>query len=335
MANYIEIAKNYIDNGYWVIPVSSKKTPSINNWTQYQNRPMNDAEIESQFKNCYGIALLCGGIPSVELTDWDLKYSLDENFYNTVKEEVPDSIKRKCFVQTTMNNGVHWWYKVPKESISPNQKLACRYTTAYEKDKVYREYYKDPKTRDNALKIAINDNSRVLIETRGGESSGKSCGGYGLIFPTPGYNIIYSPEGGMQELTVQEHELLLSIFRSYNEVSEVGIVKNREYDGVNWSVSPFEDFNDRGDALALLYESGWEEVGKSGKSIRLKRPGASSGSSALYDLSTNILNIFSTSTRFDNTKGYNPTGIFIELEADGDGSLGYRKLVDLGYGVKQ
>lgn len=332
MADFRIVAKQYIDSGYWVIPVNSLKKPSVSNWTELQTRPMTDKEIEKNFKRCYGIALLCGGSPGVELLDWDLKYDLSGDFYDRVKSDIPDSIKRKMFVGTTMSDGFHWWYKVPKTIISPNQKLASRYATTYERHLKYLEYFKDPKTRDNAMKIAINDSHRVLAETRGGTSD--RCGGYGLISPTDKYNVVYKPKGGLQELTEEEHTFLLETIRSYNEVRELDLTKNKNYDETNWKLTPFEDFNERGDALSLLYECGWEKVGQSKKSIRLKRPGATSGSSGLYDTETDIFNCFSTSTRFDCNRGYNKSGVFIELEADGDGSLAYRKLIDLGYGKK-
>jgi hypothetical protein len=332
MNDFRDLARQYIKNNLWVIPVNANKQPSIKNWKDLQTRPMSEIEIEKYFKKCFGIALLCGGKPKVELIDWDLKYDLSGDFYDRVKKDIPDEIKRKVFLQSTKNKGFHWIYKLEEISMSGNQKLACRYTTAYEKHQVYLEHFKNPINRDNAMKIAINDSSRVLCETRGGTID--FCGGYGLIAPTNGYEVIYKPEGGLQTLTVEEHEFLMNTIRSYNEVSEISLVKNKNYDNVDWKLSPFEDYNDRGDALNLLFECGWEEIGKTGKSVRLKRPGANSGSSGLYDLDTDIFNCFSTSTRFNTTKGYNPSGVFIELEADGDNSIAFKKLIKQGFGVK-
>lgn len=333
MTDFRNIARQFIKNGLWVIPVNTLKKPACKSWFDFQTRPMNNDEIELYFKKCYGIALLCGGYNRVELLDWDLKYDLSGDFYDRVKAKVPEVIKRKMFVQTTKNKGFHWWYKIPEECVSPNQKLANRYTTPHEKHQTYLEYYKDPKTRDNAMKIAVNDTHRVICETRGGLVD--RAGGYGLISPTEGYEVVYKPKGGFQELTKGEHETLLNIIREFNEVVELDITLKKKFDNVSWEVDPFEDYNERGDALGLLYECGWEEVGKSNKSIRLKRPGADSGSSGLYDLESDIFNCFSTSTRFDCNKGYTPSSVFVELECDGDSSVAYRKLVELGYGVKK
>jgi len=333
MKDFREIAKKYIELGLWVIPVNSQKSPAIKNWFDLQTRPMNNQEIEIGFKKCFGIALLCGGTPNVELLDWDLKYDLSGDLYDRVKSKIPKSIKAKMFVQSTMNDGYHWIYKIPKDSTHPNQKLANRHTTSFEKHQVYTELFKVPKTRDNAMKIAINDTHRVLIETRGGTVD--RCGGYGLISPTPGYEKIYSPEGGLQELTFEEHALLLEIVREFNEVRELGTVNTSQYDSTVWKVTPFEDYNERGDVVSLLIECGWEEIRSTGNNVRLKRPGATSGSSGLFDADRGIFSCFSTSTRFDTNKSYNSSGVFIELEADGDTSEAYNKLVDLGFGIKE
>lgn len=333
MKDYREIAKKYIKLGLWVIPVTKLKTPAIGNLFELQTRPMTGQEIEKGFKNCFGIALQCGGAPRVEILDWDLKYDLSGDLYDRVKDKIPKSIKAKMFVQSTMNNGYHWIYKVPKESVHPNQKLANRHTTSYEKHEVYMNLFKTPKTRDNAMKIAINDSHRVLVETRGGTV--ERSGGYGLISPTPGYGKVYSHSDGLKELSFEEHALLLEIVREYNEVRELGTVNTSQYDSTRWKVSPFEDYNERGDAVSLLIECGWEEIRSTGSNVRLKRPGATSGSSGLFDSDSGIFSCFSTSTRFDTNKSYNSSGVFIELEADGDVSEAYNKLVDLGFGIKE
>lgn len=332
MNDFRKIAKQYIDNGYWVIPCGNDKRPSLRNWTEFQTRPMTNEEVEKHFKKCANIALLCGGKPRVELLDWDLKHDISGDFYDRVKSKIPEEIKRKMFVQTSRNLGFHWLYKTSEKSMHGNQKLASRYVTANERHQTYLQYYKNPSTRDNAMKIAINDTSRVLAETRGGTIL--KAGGYGLINPSEGYEVVYSPKGGLQELTDEEHEALFNIIRSFNEVKELDTRASKSYDNFEWVINPFDHFNESGDALELLYESGWEEIGTSSKSVRLKRPGATSGSSALYDIDTRLFNCFSTSTKFDCNKTYNPVSIFIELECDGNASEAYKKLISLGFGEK-
>jgi hypothetical protein len=328
MGDFRKVAKQYLDSGLWVIPVNSSKCPAIPNWRSLQTKPMTNDEVEKYFKNCYGIALLMGGKPSLFAADFDLKYSLNPNLYEEIKEKVPNELLKKTYVQKTMNNGYHWIYRIPKSRLVGNEKFANRYTTAYEKDKIYKEYYQDPKTRDIAIKTAFNHKSLVLLESRSG--SAENCGGYVLMPPTKGYAYVY---GKIQELTEEEYDFLIEILRSFNEVKEMGVVV-KNYDNFQWTLSPWEDYNDRGDIVELLTSSGWTIENESVKSIRFKRPGATSGSSALFDKESRIFSCFSTSTCFDVSKSYNCSGVFTELEHDGDTSESYHDLISMSFGVK-
>lgn len=331
MADYREMAKQYIENGLWVIPVNSLKKPALPNWTDLQTRPMNDKEIVRYFKRCYGMALLMGGPPRLFGVDIDLKYSLNPNLYNEIKDKVPVDILKKTYVQKTMNGGYHWVYKAPKSRMFGNEKFANRYTNAFEKHKIYMEYYEDPQTRDVAIKTAAGHKSLVLIESRSGSED--RCGGYVLMPPTKGYEHVY---GKINELTEDEYDILVEILRAFNEVKELGYVEKSYYDS-EWDLTPWEDYNERGDIVELLTNSGWTYDPKfeTVKNIRFKRPGAQSGSSALYDKQTKIFNCFSTSTSLSVEKGYTPASLYIEIEHDGDKSAAYKTLVALEYGVKQ
>ena len=328
--DYREIVRQYINNGLWIIPVTKMKQPAISNWRELQTRPMNEQEINKNFRRCYGIALLMGGPPNLFGVDFDLKYSLNPNLYDEIKAQVPVEILKKTYVQKTMNDGYHWIYKVPKTRMFGNEKFANRYTTAYEKHLVYMEYYSDPKTRDTAMKTGANHKSLVLVESRSGSED--RCGGYVLMPPTTGYEHVY---GKINELTEEEYDTLVEIFRSFNEVKELGKV-DKKYDDYEWKISPWEDFNERGDVVQLLMDSGWTYDPKmeTSKNIRWKRPGATSGSSALFDKDTRIFNCFSTSTSLSIDKGYNAVGLYIELETDGNAKLAYSNLINLGFGVK-
>lgn len=330
MADYRELAKQYVSKGLWVIPVTSMKQPAIKNWRDLQTRPMTEQEINKNFKRAFGIALLMGGSPQLFAVDFDLKYSLNPNLYEEIKKKIPVEILKKTYVQETKNGGYHWVYKVPKTRLFGNEKFANRYTTAYERHQLYLEYYEDPKTRDTAMKTANNHKSLVLVESRSG--SEERCGGYVLMPPTPGYAHVY---GKIAELTEDEYDYIVEVFRSFNEVKELGKV-DKKFANYDWELSPFEDYNQRGDIVQLLVDCGWtfDPKAETAKNIRFKRPGAMSGSSALFDKDTRIFNCFSTSTSLSVDKGYNPAGLYIELECDGDGSLAYNNLIAMGFGIK-
>lgn len=323
--NLIEVAKKYSESGFSVIPVSISKIPTIKEWRKYQNKPMTSNECEKYFKDAHGIALICGGYHNLTAIDFDLKNDITGDLFERFKERVPRNILEKMYVQKTQNQGYHFVFKC--KTVEPSQKLANRLTTVEEKHKMYMEYFEDPLTRNKALKIAQNYNTLVTIETRGE-------GGYILIPPSKGYEKVY---GTIQEISTEEYNILLE---SAREVSESGkiIKKDSRYKQCEseWKVTPFEDYNIQGDVISLFFSHGWTEVKGGGtKNTRLKRPGRSSSSSALFDNDSRVFTCFSSSTEFDTNRGYTPVDIFSLLECNGDIGETFKKLIELGYGVKK
>lgn len=322
MANYIKLAKKWSENGFSVIPITSTKNPAIHTWTEFQKRPMNSEECEKYFKDCFGIALLMGGGKNLTALDLDLKYSENKHFLNQYKEKLGNRFLKKFYVQSTMHNGMHFVFSSDK--VENNQKLASRETSPEEKHGVYLDNYENLRTRGKALKIATNHKSLTFLETRGE-------GGYILLAPSPGYQKIY---GKIGHLSSEEYDEVMTISRSFNEYQELSkdfrVEKYR-----NSTINPFEEYNLRGDVLALLYDNGWESVGESKNSVRLKRAGnPSSKSSALYDKVTRVFNVFSTSTNFEPNRGYAPASVFMLLEVDNNVEEGYKLLINKGFGEK-
>lgn len=320
MSKFIEIAKSYSEAGFSVIPINQDKNPAIRSWQEFQNRPMTEQECEEHFKKCHGFALLGGTQKNITFLDFDLKYSLTSDFFDRYKALIPNELLSKMYVQKTRNNGFHFAFMCDK--VENNQKLASRYTTPFEKHETYLESFNSPKTRDKALRIASLDSVKVLIETRG-------HGGYCLMSPTKGYEHVY---GKIQKISVEEYDLLLDSARSLSEIVEIKRdIKVDKYK--EWKLSPFSDFNERFDTLSFLEENGWEIVGNSGKSTRLKRAGnPSSKSSALFDNDSRMLNCFSTSTLLETNRGYTPTDLFALFECENDLSVAFKRIIDMGYG---
>ncbi|MCB1711945.1 MAG: bifunctional DNA primase/polymerase [Candidatus Riesia sp.] len=331
MPDFRNLAKKIIDGGFSVIPVNSTKNPAIAKWGLFQVRPMNSSEIEKYFKDCYGIALLCGGKWRVVGLDFDLKYDLSGDLWDRFKAELPVAIGKKMRAQTTKNGGYHLIFKAPSTRMFGNEKLAARPTTPYERHQTYMAAFNDPETIDKATTIAHGDKSRILIETRSGTED--CAGGYVLIAPTEGYETL---GGKIKELTEDEYDVVMELARSFNLVKGLEDKGKGHYFNEDWELHPYDHYNQEGDVLQLLYDNGWSSVGSdSGRNVRLRRPGQThSKSSALFDKETRIFNCFSTSTEFDVTKGYNPVGVFSLLECDGDMGETYRELINLEYGIK-
>jgi hypothetical protein len=329
-ADLKKVARKYIAGGFSVIPVTSSKNPAVAKWGQFQARVMKEWEITKYFKDAFGIGLLCGGKWRVVGLDFDLKYDLTGTLWERFREKLPNKIASRMWAQTTKNGGYHLVFKAPATKLVGNEKLACRETTAYERDKTYRESFDDPETRDKATKIADNDRSRVLIETRSGTK--EAAGGYIVIAPTEGYK----PLGGkIGELTEEEYDLVMELARSFNEVRDThnkGINYNYNEE---WKRHPYDHYNEEGDILEELLKAGWRIVEESGRNVRLKRPGqVHSTSSALLDKESGVFNCFSTSTIFDVNKAYSATSVYSILNCDGSMGQAYKKLIEMGYGEK-
>ena len=325
----IDVAKALLKKGFSVIPVNSTKNPSINRWGVWQITPMSEQEADIHFKDAWGIALLTGGQSRVWLLDIDAKYDLTGRLWTELREAIPNSILQKAYVQETMNGGYHMAFIIPAEKVEPNTKYASRHTTEYEKDFTYRENFKNPETRSKALKIAMQDSSRVLLESRGGKNA-EICGGYFLIPPSPGYKHIY---GKLQEISAEEYDIVVEIARSFNEVVKED-TKSQVYDNGDWVTSPFDHYNLEGDVVQVLLDYGWSVISENGDVIRFKRPGlVHSASSALFDKSSRVFTCFSTSTAFDS-KSYNCCGVLAVLKFDEDYNKTFNWLVKNNWGKK-
>lgn len=327
--NFVELAKAYIKNGISVIPVNSTKMPSIRNWGKYQVVPPTDQECEEMFSSCWGFAVLCGGKSNLVCFDFDLKYSLSRTLWEDIKLAIPRQILDKAYVQSTKNAGFHMVFEVPPTRLFGNEKLASRYTTEYEKDETYRDAFKNPETRSKALKMAMNDDRRVLIETRSGTSV--VSGGYYVAAPSPGYKHIF---GKINKLSEEEYDLLDEVLRTFNEVVKVDKTQKLFSSG-DWEVSPFDHYNREGDVAQVLIDNGWTIGSESSQNINFKRPGSSpTFKSGIFDKTSRIFSCFSTSTIFDTQKSYNPVGVLSVLEFEEDFSRTFSYLVERGWGIK-
>lgn len=326
-------AKLYLKNGFNVIPTNDIKLPTTKcgNWSRFQKKPMTEDAFSVLFEEEDNIAVLTGGPTRVVCLDADMKYDLTSDLWERFLATVPITTLDKCMVQKTKNKGYHIVFKAPSTRLFGNQKLAARPTTPDEKHQTYIEAFQNVETKHTALKTAMNDNNRILFETRSG--SAESCGGYFLIFPSEGYEWV---SGKIGELTEDEYDELIICARMFNQVASIEDKQSsKPAYNESWEVSPFDHFNQEGDVLSVLFESGWKEVeGSSKTNISLLRPGSTFASrSAMYDTRTKVFNCFSTSTCFDVGKGYTPAGVFIMLECDNDTNAAYSKLVSLGYGI--
>lgn len=124
--------------------------------------------------------------------------------------------------------------------------------------------------------------------------------------------------------------------REFDEIRKVDKKDSRRnIHNDKWKITPFEDYNNKGDVVHCELESnGWSPIGGIyGKNIRFKRPGKSSPTSALFDTQTRVFNCFSTSTSLDNTKGTAPVVYLYTMNVMKIAGEAYGKLEEMGYGM--
>lgn len=331
MSNIKDKAKEYLSYQLSVIPTREDKTPT-RPWATYQSNRLQEAEVDNVFSgaNVKGVAIICGNISGgLEVIDVDCKYDITGSLWDELRTLIQDNLPElynNLVIAQTKSGGYHIYYRCTQ--IKGNIKLANRPTTAEEREQTYKSEITSGAKEEDAKNRSINDKVRVLIETRGE-------GGYVIAPPTPGYKFIQGDPGKIATITPQQRDIILNIANSFNELVEekpkIKTTPQPIYGAPG--LTPFEDYNNRGDIVGLLKSKGWRIVDERGDRINLLRPGdTKSKSSGNFHTRLRVLRVFSSSTEFNPEKAYNPAQVFSLLECNEDNKVAYRKLLELGYG---
>lgn len=315
--------------GLQFMPVKANKAPILKGWQATATK--------YDLSKCEAVGLVCGKLSGgLEVIDIDLKYDLSGTLYDRYKKLISKADKNllgKLVVQKTRSGGYHFIYRCT--TIAGNQKLANRPTTEQERDQTYADEYQsligsgmdDAAAKKKAQKARDSDKVRVLLETRGE-------GGYIACNPTTGYEIIYRDFYGIETITPEEREILHGSARQLNEYFEEQYVPAKEKTAIKTKgLTSCDDYNQRGDVVALLQEHGWKFVRKQGSKSHLLRPGQTTAvTSGNFDHDKNWFSVFTTSTEFDTEKAYLPYMVFAVLECNKNITEAARKLYELGFG---
>ena len=342
-------ALKYVKADLSIIPIQKNKNPAISRWKLLNNEPLNEEEVFGIYNtyetlgtyppykiifrkdinktddaplfvyDVFGIGIICGkNSKKLEVIDVDCKYDLTGNLWNEFSNMLKDNLLGtydKLLISETKNKGYHIYYKA--ENIGGNIKLANRETTPEEKEKTPTE------------------KTKTLIETRGE-------GGYVIAPPTPGYNYIQGDVLNIPTIKPEERNLIINIARSFNELQEEAEIVKYKNAVKNTTklegVSPFEDFNKRGEVISLLENIGYKVVKENTERIYLLRPGSTDSKTSGNYLKSNRLLYFhsSNASPFITGKGYNASQVFALIECNETEITGYKetykKLLYLGYG---
>lgn len=306
-------AQKYIDAGLSIIPCDKLKGP-LGEWTPNIARVLQLSEMAYGFgrPEFAKIGMICGAVSGgVEVIDIDTKYDLTGTLYADYKKainaEAPGLLK-KLVVQQTVSGGYHFIYRCSK--IEGNKKLASRPATETE------------------LKVK-KEKQKSFLETRGE-------GGFIVVDPSEGYKVIYGDLLNIQEITPAERDTLITVAHEFDLIvpAVIPIRKNQLNGQAKFGLSPFEDYNDRGDIVSLLERSGWSIKKQNAKNIFFLRPGGEGKWSATYAHELKIFYCFTSSSEFEVNKGYNHSQVLTILNFNGDYSACSKWLLSEGYGEK-
>jgi len=314
MKTLFEYGLAYMELGFAAVPTNRKKNPA-DDWQAFQTRCPTPAELYAmcELPWAVGLCLICGpGSGGLEVIDMDVKYDLTgtlrRDFEAAVRKADP-ALFDSLVIDKSRSGGRHYFYRCP--AVGRNTPLAQRPATE-------QELLLNPK-------VLV----KTLLETRG-------IKGVILVPPSRGYETIAGDFTQVPDITVAQRDLLFSIARSFNQVKK----KKQEYkphqpdnrpeDGIR----SMDDFDKRGDPVALLVKHGWRVVGEPGEITQLRRPGETDkDTSGNYNATKKWFSTFSNSAApFEAEKGYKPSAVFAELECGGDYTKAARELGRLGYG---
>lgn len=305
-------AYRYISNGICVIATDNEKR-SCKIWDPYKDRIITIEEAEKLFElpHAKGLAIVCGP-PSgnLEVIDIDTKYDLTGTLYDDYMQAIKDNdegLYNSLLVIQTISGGYHLYYRC--EVIATSKKLARRPTEEFEK-----------KNKDDLV--------RCLIETKGYK-------GYVLAPPSKGYAIVRGEV--IPTITPDQREILWELARTFNQLVEEPVRSNtsRGYNAKEYGLSPFEDYNNRGDVVALLEKHNWKVISETNEKVVFRRPGKDIGTSGNYNKIKKWFSVFTTSSIFEPEKAYQPYAVYAVLECDKDFKVAVKKLLAEGYGEKR
>lgn len=302
--------------GISLIPVRDRqqgdrpaKTP-YQGWKQSQITPVTLPDLWKQMDehNTTAVAIIAGKVSgNLEIIDIDVKYKpgIDAVILSDLKSIYP-ALFAKLRIHKTPSGGYHILYRCATGTVPGNAKLAGR--------------YKSP----DELTTAPKPSQVNFIETRGE-------GGYAVAPPSLNYTIHL--DNPIPVISWEDRCSIITLMRSYSEIVEIAQpYKPTKSDRSYYDENPFEHFNSSPEAETILQDGGWKFVKQSNLFIWFTRPGKDTGISASFNKQKRVYFIFTSSTEFDESKGYNPATVLSILQHGGDRKQTYRSLVQKGYG---
>lgn len=285
--------------GFSFFPTEQNKSPYTKllpngKWGDFQKRLPNIGEIKNWNKNAIYIAVICGAISkNLECIDIDnhagnAKEVLDK-FKGLVDTQDPE-LWSSLVIEQSQSGGYHLFYRCESE-IEGSQKLASQ---------------------------ILNGKKDTFIETKGE-------GGYVVVSPSPGYDLLQGTFDNLPILKNENRALLLEIARSFNQVVEKEKEKIFQFPTIteaDGTIRPRlgDMFNSLGKHRELLEGAGWTLVYTDAQQREgWRRPGKDKGISATYNAVPERFYVFTTNAeRLEPYKAYDDFALYTFLNCSGD-----------------
>lgn len=312
----IETARAYLEAGLCPLPaILAEKRPNLSGWKQYQKRRPTERQLRQWFADPQPICLLAGAVSgNLELIDFDFAAELFAPWLELVDAEAT-GLSKRLVIEKSQSGGRHVVYRC-EAAIPGNLKLAQRIITAPNEEElvVCGKRYR-PRRVGDRFEVAC-----TLIETRGE-------GGLFLCAPTAGYVLEQRDFQNIAILTEAERNILIEAGYALNEMLPP---TENPHGPSGMCGRPGDDFNELGDARALLERHGWTCVRRAENEC-WRRPGKDRGWSAT--LRNRVFYVFSSNAApFEPNRAYSPFAVYALLEHNGDYEEAARTLRREGFG---
>jgi hypothetical protein len=308
------------DAGLSVVPPAEdgSKKP-LSSWKQYQHFRAPPAQLDAWYGPRTGLGVVCGKVSgNLEVLDFDIR-EVYERFVELARRSGLGDLLRRIeagYCEDTPSGGVHWPYRCV--TISGSAKLATRPKRPEEQ--------RDPK-----------DKIRTLIETR-------AEGGYIILAPSNGtvhetggaYRLRAGGFATIPTLTPDERRELHRLAKTFHQSDGKETARQQKAATAHSGGRPGDDFNARATWADVLTD--WTPVFTAQDVTYWRRPGKAIGTSATTNHGGHdLLNVFSTSTAFETTRGdrqvgYTKFAAYAVLHHGGEFAAAARALQAIGYG---
>ncbi len=314
-------AMAYLHSGLSVLPASLRqKRPVLPTWSDYQRRLPREDELRKWFAGDHAVCVICGAVSgSLEMIDFDYQGEAFGEWYRLVSEKLP-GLPDRLVIEKSQSDGLHVIYRAGC-AIPGNQKLCQRVTTVETAEPVViaGKTHKPIKAGD---RFEIR---RTLIETRG-------QGGLFLCAPSPGYELKQGNFAAIPLLTPEERGALIDAARSLSDVAEAAEPPRLSVPLISFCDRPGDEYNARGDVIAVLMKHGWTFSKRVGDNDHWCRPGKKDATSATLNGKRTFYVFSSNAPPFQEEHAYSPFQVFAMLEHGGDFSEAAKSLRSAGYG---